>query len=94
MAILMKKIKDASVETSAEGVTTLTGKVEEVGITGSITEVAAMPFKINSDGEYVNSSVAATGAIVWGLGLAHVVDYMHVKNGAKPVSPLTGLIAG
>lgn len=91
--IKLKVLSSAVATTSETGVVTLAGVVEEQSIFESITTIAALPFKISEDDTYVNSSVAATGALAWGLGLFHVADFVHAKRGSKPISPITGLIA-
>lgn len=74
------------------GVKTVTGTAKEESITSSLVTYATSAFKVNNDDTYVAESTAAKGAIVTGLFSAHLMDFLHARNGAAPISPLTRMI--
>lgn len=93
MSIKVVSLSNVSVTTDAAGKTVVTGVREEASMLQSVITAASLPIKINNDEAFVSESTAAIGAIGYGVALFHAADYLHVRKGARAISPITKLFA-
>lgn len=93
MAIQAKQLVNVSIDKATDGTVTITGKEDKQNLFQSVTSIVAAPFGINDNDSYVNKSAQAQAAIGWGVGMFHLSDWLHARNGSAPISPLTGLFA-
>lgn len=85
-------LTNPQIATDDAGVKTITATVDNQSTTSSLLTYATTPFKVNSNDTFVSEATAAKGSIVTGLVCAHVMDFMHARQGAAPISPLTRMI--
>lgn len=93
MAIKFVELTGVTSSTDAEGVVTITGTREEQSFASGLFDAVLMPTKISDDENYVAASSAALASVTHGVLWFHVADFMHARNGAAPISPVTGLFA-
>lgn len=92
MAIKVLVLKDVT-RTTVDGVVTVSGTTDEKGLVSAVTEVVTMPFALTDEENFVSRGTAAIASLSHLLLGAHVVDFMHARRGAAPISPITKLFA-